>query len=109
MKSCVCNNMCYLEGTDQEKKNVDWETPFSCHCYNTNYSGGLSDQTRQLFEEEMRKIKERVQMPGPGVGFSQAGKQLLNDLQGTLVRIDRTQKELTQAISTLAKVLEKKL
>jgi len=36
--SCICNNMCYLEGTKEEIVNVD-NSGIQCHCYNTNYTG----------------------------------------------------------------------
>ncbi len=108
--SCICNNMCYLEGTQNEIKNVDWNNPFGCHCYNTNYASGLSDQTRALTETEMLKISPRMDIRQSGqVTISQEGKELLNRLNETLTRTEMSQKELSVAISNLAKILEKKL
>lgn len=46
--SCVCNNMCYMEGTDEQiiDKNVPGMT---CICYNTNYNGSMgNDVARPL-------------------------------------------------------------
>jgi len=51
--SCICNNMCYLEGTEHETKIVDRNNDFACHCYSTSYNGGLNDQARALTVEEM--------------------------------------------------------
>jgi len=39
-QSCICNNMCYLEGTKDEVVNIN-NSGIHCHCYNTNYSGDL--------------------------------------------------------------------
>jgi uncharacterized protein len=51
--SCICNNMCYLEGTEHETKVVDRNNDFACHCYSTSYNGGLNDQARALTAEEI--------------------------------------------------------
>lgn len=63
MRSCVCNNMCYLEGTESEISVFDPDSEISCVCYNTNYSGPLDPQARPLpmrmiFMDLYRKIKE---------------------------------------------------
>ena len=39
--SCICNNMCYSEGTPQEIKIISTQSPISCLCYNTSYTGPL--------------------------------------------------------------------
>lgn len=68
-RGCVCYNMCYLEGTDEEIRDVD-STNTQCQCYNSNYDGEL-DQTlatpieaKIITPEEvmelLRKIERRV-------------------------------------------------
>jgi uncharacterized protein len=37
-KSCVCNNLQYLDGSENGIVNVD-NSGMQCHCYNTNYTG----------------------------------------------------------------------
>jgi uncharacterized protein len=38
--SCVCYNMCYSEGTNQEIIHIDRSNDMTCLCYQTNYQGG---------------------------------------------------------------------
>jgi len=63
-KSCICNNMCYLEGTPNEIKTIDRSTDHSCICYNTMYSGGRDDQSRilslQPADNEIQKLTQSV-------------------------------------------------
>lgn len=42
-RGCVCYNMCYLENTEQEVKDIDG-TGRQCQCYNANYSGQLDEK-----------------------------------------------------------------
>jgi len=96
--SCICNNMCYLEGTEREVKTVDWSTGFACQCYNTNYAGGLADQARQLTQEEMLKIS-----PRPASQY-----ELLQKLVNRLDEMQETNKQLLDVITKLASSLAEK-
>ena len=42
-RSCICYNMCYLEGTSDQIVDVD-NSGISCHCNNTNYTGDLDTE-----------------------------------------------------------------
>lgn len=55
-RSCICYNMCYSEGTQQEISHIDKSTDSQCLCYMTNYSGEANAQhrTAQDIQEEKR-------------------------------------------------------
>jgi len=42
-RSCICYNMCYLEGTPDQIVDMD-NSGISCHCNNTNYTGDLDTE-----------------------------------------------------------------
>jgi len=63
MQSCVCYNMCYSEGTQWQIITADRTTGMKCHCYNTSYTGGLSDQARPLTDDEILKYDKSSDKP----------------------------------------------
>ncbi len=56
--SCVCYNMCYSEGTQQEIIHMDKSTETQCLCYMTTYAGDPKPQHRKAQEinEEKRML-----------------------------------------------------
>ena len=54
---CVCNNMCYLEGTTDELTSVNPNNDIQCHCYNVNYSGNPNtDEVAKNLTPERRAL-----------------------------------------------------
>ncbi len=58
IKSCVCYNCCYAEGTDQEIIHSDKSQGMSCHCYQTSYTGNYPART--LNQKRQDEEKERA-------------------------------------------------
>ena len=81
-KSCICNNMCYLEGTKEEIIDID-DSGIQCHCNNANYTGSL--------EEGIAKPLKRVQINPMDI----------------LRRVEKLEKNLIDIDSKLDKILEK--
>jgi len=54
-KSCICYNMCYMEGTEQEIIHIDRQSDVACACYNTNYNHTGSRQYRTIKKRQERK------------------------------------------------------
>ena len=83
-RSCVCYNMCYLEGTDDEIRDVDG-TDIQCQCYNANYTGDLDPKLARPIEgkvitpsevmELLRKIDKRLSKVEEYVVIKEGGKQ----------------------------------
>lgn len=52
-RSCVCNNMCYAENTEDEIKGLDPATNHTCICYFADYTGSHNpDVARSLISKE---------------------------------------------------------
>ena len=47
-KGCICYNMCYAEGTEDEIITRDDSTDMACMCYNANYTGALDAPAQPL-------------------------------------------------------------
>jgi uncharacterized protein len=45
---CICYNMCYLEGTKNEKIHIDRSTDMTCICNQTSYNGSPNPQHRTI-------------------------------------------------------------
>jgi len=58
LKSCICYNMCYLEGTNQEITHIDFSNDKSCLCYQASYSGEEKPPCRRINHEQER-VKKR--------------------------------------------------
>jgi uncharacterized protein len=43
-RGCICYNMCYAEGTDQEITHRDKSNDMTCVCYNAQYNGPLDEK-----------------------------------------------------------------
>lgn len=55
-QSCICHNMCYSEGTENEIRMPDQASTETCVCNNTTYDGPLDAQARPLtFDERQRR------------------------------------------------------
>jgi len=61
---CVCNNMCYLEGTKEEIIEVNPNSDMECHCYNVNYSGNPKTEecTGKLSQERREKLLSTIKV-----------------------------------------------
>jgi uncharacterized protein len=53
--SCICYNMCYSEGTDQEIIHINRQTEEGCVCYNTAYNGRVDAQARTIRDIDKEK------------------------------------------------------
>lgn len=69
-ESCVCYNMCYAEGTDQEITYRDKRSTMTCHCNQTAYTGNYSatplhvkDEIRNKFIELSKRILANYDEP----------------------------------------------
>jgi uncharacterized protein len=68
-RSCICYNMCYMEDTKDEIRDIDGADT-QCQCYNANYTGPLDQKVARKLEaktitpievmELMRKIDKRL-------------------------------------------------
>jgi len=58
-ESCVCYNMCYMEGTQNEIIHIDRRSDSMCICYNTSYTGSRDPQHRTVEELDKQKEAER--------------------------------------------------
>lgn len=61
---CVCFNMCYSEGTNQEISNMNSQSDTQCLCYMTTYSGSAKPQhrTREQIREEDRMLSRMLNL-----------------------------------------------
>lgn len=56
--SCICYNLCYLEGTKDEVVQLNPNNDMKCHCYNTNYSGVPTNQITKVSPQDvMNELK----------------------------------------------------
>lgn len=102
--SCICNNMCYMEGTQQEIINVD-ETGEGCICNNTNYTGGLDSQARKLTDYEQDTLLRKQSKSNLQV--SSQGADLLEKLFTQLQRTEESNLKMVEAIDRLTELLQK--
>lgn len=113
MKSCICNNMCYLQGSDNEIIDVDPNSDAGCMCNQTSYCGPKKPENTRVLEqsERLKILNERGmfknQINKPSVGMSSEGANLLNKLHKQLESMDQTNKALIDAILKLAESIKK--
>ena len=60
-ESCICYNLCYSEGTNQEIIHINRRSSGTCICYNTSYNGKENPQCRPVQElDKQRKAELRI-------------------------------------------------
>ena len=55
-QSCICNNMCYAEGTDREVKKADPSTDSTCICNYSSFAEDANYTSRPLTLEERKGL-----------------------------------------------------
>lgn len=99
---CICNNLCYSEGTPNQIKHVDpRNAEMTCVCNNTNYTGPKPAQARPLTPQERAALLAFLPS-APGPSFSPRGEKLLTDLTATMDKLNLT-------METLIKLMQQKL
>lgn len=94
-KSCVCNNMCYSEGTVDEIITIDGTTEDGCTCYNTSYSKGLEDQARLLtFEERENYLNKNIKTQKTNILSKEDGVNIMLSLIESIKRLETVSNEL---------------
>lgn len=83
-RSCICYNMCYLEGTNDEVRDVDGGD-IQCQCYNANYTGQLDPSLAKPIDvkvvspaevmEFLRKIDKRLTQVEEYIVVKEGGKK----------------------------------
>lgn len=84
-RGCICYNMCYLEDTKDEVRDVDGSTDIQCMCYNANYTGELDPKLAKPLElktvtptdvmEMLRKIDKRLNAVEEYIVLKEGGKK----------------------------------
>jgi radical SAM protein with 4Fe4S-binding SPASM domain len=91
-KGCVCFNMCYSEGTDQEIIHLDRSSDRACICDHANYTGDIDAQARPIknrrTEQEMiktfLKLSKRILANPEG---DEKQRELSNDILNKTIRM----------------------
>ena len=99
--SCVCNNMCYSEHTDNEIITLNRNSKFACICNNTVYDGSAEAQARELTHQELQGKLQQVYISTPG-------EKMLKTLIKQLDRQTHIDTDLIAVINRLSDAVEKK-
>ena len=84
-RGCICYNMCYLENTKDEIRDVDGSTDVQCMCYNANYTGELNQNLARPLEQKsitptdvmelLRKVDKRLSSVEEYIVLKEGGKK----------------------------------
>lgn len=102
-QSCNCNNMCFLEGSENEIITVDPNSDATCICNSTNYNGSLNDTARKLTNTERNELLGKMEKHAKSeTSFSPEGKQLMEKMITLLEEDNKLKIDLMNVLQKLS-------